>query len=249
MAGVKKKNLSKDDIEKVNDYVSSNSAKGHLDMLEKLEKNFTPNKKQQEFVDCIKNNTVTICSGSAGTGKTLSAIYSGLKEILTSKQKLILVRPIFESATQKVGFLPGELEDKLAPHIKPFMFVLEELIGYDESKDLIHNRKVIFELLNYMRGATFKNSIIICDEAQNMTVEEMILALTRIGKNSKIIFVGDFYQSDIRQAKGSILEFTNLIKEVKGVKDFHFSSEDVMRNPILVQITELWEKYKIDKNI
>ena len=92
--------------------------------------------------------------------------------------------------------------------------------------------------------ATLRNSFIICDEAQNMTVEEMILATTRLGKGSKIVFTGDFYQSDLRKAKGSIMEFADMIKEIKGVDKFTFNNSDVVRNPILIEVTKVWEEYK-----
>ena len=99
-------------------------------------------------------------------------------------------------------------------------------------------------MLNFLRGGTIKNSFIICDESQNMTVEEMILAATRLGKNSSIVFIGDFHQSDLRNAKGSITEFAKIIEKIEGVGRFTFTNKDVMRHPILVEITKAWEEYK-----
>lgn len=241
--------LSKEDKESIEEYESKKVRIEKLDILNRLEKNFQPNKKQQEFLKVIKENIITICHGSAGTGKSLSALYAGLREAIKDNKRLILIRPVFESASQQLGFLPGELEDKLAPHTKAFRYVLEELIGHNLTQELIVAGKIKFEVLNYLRGATLSNAVIVCDEAQNMTVEEMILATTRIGRSSKIIFTGDFFQSDLRKAKGSIMDFSKMIEHINGVGKFTFTNADVVRNPILVEITRVWEEYKQENNI
>lgn len=240
------KKLGKEDQWELNDYLSMSDKKDNMELLNILDKNFKPSKKQQEFIKVINSSQVIITHGSAGTGKTFSALYAALQEVIKSyNKKLILIRPVFESASQPLGSLPGELEDKIAPHIKPFIHTLEELLGSHKIvRQLISSSKIHFEVLNFLRGITLNNSVIICDEAQNMTVEEMMLALTRIGKNSKIIFTGDFYQTDLRKAKGSITKFGDLIKDIKGVSKFTFTSADVMRNPILIEVTKKWEEYK-----
>ena len=244
MTKVRTKNLSPPDKEELGEYQNSKVKLDNERLLSRLEKNFRPNKKQQQFTQVIKDNTIIVCHGSAGTGKTATALYQGLQEAINHNKRLILIRPVFESASERVGFIPGDLEDKLAPHVKVFKYVLEELVGHNVTEELIMNRKVQFEVLNFLRGVTLHNSVIICDEAQNMTVSEMVLATTRIGQGSKIIFTGDFYQSDLRNAKGSIMEFADMIKEVDGVAKFTFTNSDVVRNPILVEVTKLWEEYK-----
>lgn len=241
--------IPEEDKEDLDGYKNSKVNKDKVDLLNILEKNFNPNKKQQEFIEVIDKNTITICHGSAGTGKSITAVYKGLHTSIKDNKRLVLIRPIFESASQQLGFLPGELEDKLAPHAKAFKYTLDELVGTPITNELITAGKIKFEVLNYLRGATLSNSIIICDEAQNMTVEEMILATTRIGKNSKIIFTGDFFQSDLRKAKGSIMQFAKMIEGIKGVDRFTFTNADVVRNPILVEITKAWEEYKEQNNL
>lgn len=241
-----KKKLSKEEYEELTEYLSAKGEKDYIELLQILDKNFKPTKKQQEFIQAINNSTVTISHGSAGTGKTMTALYAALQEVFkVYNKKIILIRPIFESASKELGSLPGDLDEKIAPHMKPFMYTLSELLGDTKTVgQLISNNKINFEVLNYLRGITLNNAVIICDEAQNMTLEEMMLALTRLGKNSKIIFTGDFYQTDLRKAKGSIMKFADMIKEVNGVSKFTFTSADVMRNPLLIEVTKIWEEYK-----
>lgn len=242
------KKIEQEAMEEIFEYENSKDATSKIDINNNLEKRFKPNKKQIEYINVIKDNTITICHGSAGCGKTIVTVYQGLKECLNSNLKLTLIRPIFESASKSLGFLPGTLEEKMEPHFKPFGYILEELIGEDAKKTLMKKGKIHYEVFNFIRGATLKNRFIICDEAQNMTVEEMILVTTRLGKNSKIVFTGDFYQSDLRSAKGSIMEFADMIKEIKGVEKFTFTNADVVRNPILVEVTKAWEQYKNKKD-
>jgi phosphate starvation-inducible PhoH-like protein len=242
----KQNKFDKDEMDELSDYHSSRSEKDSMAILSILDKNFKPNKKQQEFIKTIIESDIIITHGSSGSGKTITTLYCALQEAIKQyNKKLVLIRPVFESASQSLGSLPGDLDDKLAPHVRAFKYTLEELLGGPKLvRDLIEKDKIRFEVLNYLRGATLNNSIIICDEAQNMTLEEMMLALTRLGKNSKIIFTGDFYQTDLRKAKGSIIKFADLIKDIKGVSKFTFTSADVVRNSILVEVTRVWEEYK-----
>ena len=244
------KKLSKEETEELNAVYSSKAKESDLkDIATTLNKRFKPNKKQCEFIEVIKSNTVTICHGSAGTGKTAVSIYQGLLEAIKDRKKLMVVRPIVESSTNGLGFLPGELNDKVEPYFKPIKYLLQDMVGESSMKDLIRMGKLEFEIVNFIRGATLNNRIIICDEAQNFTLDEMMLLITRLGKTSKIVFVGDFYQSDLRKAKGSIMDLANLISTVEGVSKFTFTNKDVVRNPLLVEITRIWEEYKIEKGI
>lgn len=238
------KKLSKEEKEDMEDYKSSKDKTAVIDLKNILEKRFKPNKKQQEFLAAMDSSTITVCHGPAGSSKTFSAVAKGLQEVLNSNKRLVLIRPIFESASNKLMALPGSVEEKIAPHYRAFNYTLSELIGDENSEALIEKGKIRFEVLNYLRGATLKNSFILCDEAQNMTVEEMILATTRLGKGSKIVFTGDFFQSDLRKAKGSIMEFADMIKEIDGVSKFTFTNADVVRSKILIEVTKVWEDYK-----
>jgi len=238
------KRLTKKEQEEVENYQSSRKKSQQIDLNNKIEKRFKPNKKQIEYLKAIDESTITICHGSSGTGKTLSTIYKGLQEVFNKNKRLILIRPVFESASNKLMALPGTIEEKIAPHYNAFNYTLGDLIGDEDADSLKEKGKIRFEVLNYLRGATLKNSFIVCDEAQNMTVEEMILATTRLGKGSKIVFTGDFYQSDLRKARGSIMDFADIIKHIDGVSKFTFTNADVVRNPILVEVTKAWEQYK-----
>jgi phosphate starvation-inducible PhoH-like protein len=232
--------LKEDDL----DYLASAKEKNMYELSLEVNKKFKPNEKQKELIQLFNNKTIVIVSGTAGTGKTFCALGWGLIEALKEKKRLILMRPIFESATNKLGYLPGDKNEKMAPHQSAFEYILEDLLNKRDVEGLIKEEKIKFEIPNFLRGSTLKNSIIICDEAQNMSVEEMILVTTRIGKSSKIIFTGDFYQSDISKNKGSILEFSKMIAGVNGVGLFNFTPADNMRHPILVEITTIWENYK-----
>lgn len=244
MGNRKNKKLTKEESEEMGDYQSSKSVTAIVDLKNKLDKRFKPNKKQQEFLKVMDESTITVCHGPAGSGKSLCAIYKGLQEVFNNNLRLVLIRPVFESASNKLMALPGTIAEKIAPHYNAFNYTLGDLIGDEDTEGLKEKGKIRFEVLNYLRGATLKNSFIICDEAQNMTVEEMILATTRLGKNSKIVFTGDFYQSDLRKAKGSIMDFAEMIKDIDGVSKFTFTNSDVVRNKILVEVTKVWEEYK-----
>lgn len=236
--------LNKEDMEEVYEYQNSKRLKDKREIIKILEKNFKPRKRQQDYLNILQDSTITICSGSSGSGKTMTSVFFALRKALEENKKLVLIRPIFESASQKIGFLKGDLEQKLEPHIQAFKYILNDLIGDKLTDQLIDQDIIKFEILNYLRGATLTNSVICVDESQNMLVDEMILATTRIGKSSSIIFTGDFYQSDLRKAKGSILEFAEMIKDIKGVGKFTFTSKDVVRNKILIEVTKKWEEYK-----
>lgn len=244
MGNRKNKVFTKEEKEEMEQYNSSKDRTATIDLRNKLEKRFKPNKKQQKFLSTIESSDITVCHGSSGCGKTISALYKGLQELLNNNMRLVLIRPVFESASNKLMALPGTIEEKIAPHYNAFNYILSDLIGGENAEDLKKRGIIKFEVLNYLRGATLKNSFIICDEAQNMTVEEMILATTRLGKGSKIVFTGDFFQSDLRKAKGSIMEFADMIKDIDGVSKFTFTNADVVRSKILVEVTKVWEEYK-----
>jgi len=230
-------------------YSASQMLSFQANALDTLNKKFKPNAKQIEFINTIKSSTITICSGASGSGKTISALYAGLEEALNGSKKLMVVRPVVEATQQGLGFLPGDLQDKLDPYFRATMYTLEELLGSNTAEKLVASKRIELEVLNFVRGATLTNRIIVVDEAQNFTLDDMMLAITRLGRGSKIIFTGDFFQSDLKKAKGSIMELAKLISVVKGVSQFSFSHEDVVRNPILVEITKIWEEYKSNNKL
>jgi phosphate starvation-inducible protein PhoH and related proteins len=197
----------------------------------------TPN--QQLYIEAINKNRIIFCDGPAGSGKTiistLSAIYSLIDKTC---DRVVISRPLVQSDNNS-GFLPGSLDEKLAPYIRPVMDIIQESITKSELEKLTKEKRIEVVPFGYMRGLTFHNSFIIFDEAQNCTYEQLILGLTRLGRNSKLIISGDSKQSDLLISKQGGME--TLMKKLKGIKDIgtvHLTNEDIVREPIIKRILE-----------
>lgn len=207
--------------------------------------------KQNEFFEAIKNNQIIFCTGPAGTAKTWTALYSALSLFsLESKYKQIfLVKPIKESG-ENLGFLPGDIKDKTDPYLESFVSNIDKLIPEELRKQMFEWHQFEFKPLAYMRGATYDNTIIIADEIQNATHEQLILALTRLGKNSKLIVLGDTKQVDINRKNSGLLDFINMLDGIGGVYHHIFERSDIVRNKILIEITDrydTWLASRVDK--
>jgi phosphate starvation-inducible PhoH-like protein len=163
---------------------------------------------------------------------------------------LILSKPIQE-AGEKLGFLPGDEQEKIAPHMESYIDNLKKLLGDHESqwKWMMDDGTIKFTPLAYLRGRTFDNSIIILDEAQNADMRQLMLVVTRMAKTSKVIICGDVSQYDIQRSKVALPDFTKMIEGVKGVGKFLFDKEDIVRDKILIEITDRYEKWKEEQNI
>lgn len=209
---------------------------------------FTP--RQLEFFKMVKNSTITICVGPAGTAKTFMACYTALDLLkeMTHKQ-IILTRPAVESG-ENLGFLPGDINEKIAPYMKSFMSNMGKMIMPEKIPLLIQKKNIVMEPLAYMRGDSYDNSIMILDEAQNTDIRQLMLFVTRLGRNSRIIISGDITQWDVKQRKGDLKTFyEEIIKGVPNTSLFEFTREDIVRNPILIQITDNYERYKEKNNL
>lgn len=194
---------------------------------------------QKRYINAIKNFDVTFGLGPAGTGKTYVAGALAC-ELLEKKQveKIIITRPAVD-AGESLGFLPGELEDKYAPYIAAFRDVLNERLGKSFVEYLMKVGRIEAMPFAYMRGMTFKNCVVILDEAQNATAEQMKLFLTRIGENCKVIIDGDESQADIRNS--GLTDALNRIKHIPSVKVVRFSKSDVVRSGLVQEIVEAYE--------
>jgi phosphate starvation-inducible PhoH-like protein len=204
--------------------------------------------KQKEFSQIIENNQIIICTGPAGTAKTFVTMYTSLK-LLSMKEFDIVIttKPIQESG-EKLGFLPGDINEKISPYMESFILTLEKIIGKQETKVLVDKGVIEARPLAYMRGSTFDRSIMILDEAQNCDLRQLILFVTRMGETSKIIICGDVEQSDIAKSQSGLLEFIEIIKNIKGISSFTFSREDIVRSKILIEITDSYNKWKTKNN-
>ena len=197
---------------------------------------------QKLYLETLKTNDIIFAIGPAGTGKTYLAIMYALKALKSGMaKKIVLVRPVVE-AGEKLGFLPGDLKEKIDPYLVPIYDGLNDAIG----KEMVtkYQEKGVIEVapLAYMRGRTLENAIVILDEAQNSNLSQMKMFLTRLGFNSKMIITGDITQIDLPNASQSgLIEATNLLQDIDGIKIIKFNKEDVMRHPLVFKIIERYE--------
>ena len=201
---------------------------------------------QRKYYDILKNNQITICSGPAGVGKSYISMKTAidlLSDPSTPYEKIIIVRPAVE-AEEKLGSLPGNVEEKLDPYIFPSYYLMDKIIGKDAREKLKDLEVIEVFALAYMRGMNIDNSILIFEEAQNSTPNQMKLLLTRIGFNSKFFISGDLEQFDRHKDKtqtglwDALKKFQNL----EDVGTFEFKPEDVVRNPLISKILKRYEE-------
>jgi phosphate starvation-inducible PhoH-like protein len=233
------------------------SIKGHLTKdvhsiyLDKIEVSskrqyVTPKSKgQKEYVDAIRNYDIVFGIGPAGTGKTYLAMamaVNALKKQLVSR--IILARPAVE-AGESLGYLPGDLYEKVLPYLRPLHDALYDMVEVDKIQDYIARGVIEVVPLAYMRGRTLNDAFIILDEAQNSTQEQMKMFLTRLGFDSKTVITGDITQSDLPSHKESGLnQVIRILKDIQGIKFTYLSSEDVVRHELVQDIIKAYEEYE-----
>ena len=194
---------------------------------------------QKIYIKALDDNDIVFAVGPAGTGKTYLAVMYALKLLKSFKiRRIVLVRPIVE-AGEKLGFLPGDLKEKIDPYLIPIYDSLYEAIGKEQVTKLIEKGTIEVAPLAYMRGRTLDNSIIILDEAQNATQTQMKMFLTILGFGSKMIVTGDLSQIDLpNKSISGMTETVNLLKDIEGIKIVRFQKIDVMRHPLVFKIIE-----------
>lgn len=200
---------------------------------------------QSRLIKSMYENQISFAIGPAGTGKTFLAIAYALSQITRGeKQKIILTRPVVE-AGENLGFLPGTLSEKLSPYVRPLYDAMEWMLPPSIIDKLEANKVIEIAPLAYMRGRSLHNSIIILDEAQNTTVEQMKMFLTRIGENSKSIITGDDTQIDLpRHQRSGLIHAKNILHDIDGLDFVNFSSKDVVRAKIVQKIIDAYSKDK-----
>lgn len=224
----------------------NSSKRGRFTRNQLESKGIVLNPKQLELYKGIRNNTLTICQGPAGTSKTFTACYTSLALLADQKiEKIILTKPIQESG-ENLGFLPGTIQEKTDPFMKSYFSNFEKIVGRGTVEWMRATGEIVVEPLAYMRGTTYDNSIMLMDESQNSTMTQLMLWVTRLGNNSKAIMMGDISQYDIRKNDSKFLEFINLYKTDEGIFNFQFNAEDIVRNKFLINIVEKYEKWKIE---
>jgi len=204
---------------------------------------------QKKYVNSINENTIVFGIGPAGTGKTFLAVAMAVTAFRNKEvSRIIITRPAVE-AGEKLGFLPGDLQNKVDPYLRPLYDALYEIMGYENYQKYLEKGMIEVAPLAYMRGRTLDDSFIILDEAQNTTPEQMKMFLTRIGVGSKAVVTGDITQIDLPgDKKSGLKEVMKILKDIKGIEFIYLSEKDVVRHELVQKIIKAYEKYDYVKN-
>lgn len=251
--------ISKDDIDLIihlmpgdsNDgnSVNINGEKSEIILVNKNDfvKPKTPT--QLEYFNAILKHEIVFAIGPAGTGKTYLAVAFAISA-LRNKQvtKVVLARPAVE-AGESLGFLPGDLSEKIDPYLKPLLDALEDMLPYEKLQNYLEKNIIEIVPLAYMRGRTLNNSFVILDEAQNATTTQMKMFLTRLGPNSKAIINGDVTQIDLPKKENSgLIQVEKILQGIEGVSFVYFNKSDVVRHRLVKEIINAYEKFNQESN-
>ena len=235
------------------DIIKDMKNESHIQPLEEVIK--TPkrsviprSKKQKEYVRALKTNQIIMSLGPAGTGKTYLAVAVALSMLLEKKvERIILSRPAVE-AGERLGFLPGDMKEKIDPYLRPLYDSLHDMFDYDKIQRKMETGEIEIAPLAFMRGRTLKNCFAILDEAQNATQTQIKMFLTRIGENSKLVVNGDPSQIDLpNKNQSGLVQSKNILKEIKEISIINFDHNDVIRHPLVTKIVEAYKKNTNDK--
>ena len=200
---------------------------------------------QKKYIDAIKNNPIVFGVGPAGTGKTYLAVAMAVTAFRNKEvDRIIITRPAVE-AGEKLGFLPGDLQNKVDPYLRPLYDALYDMLGLETYQKYLERGMIEVAPLAYMRGRTLDDSFIILDEAQNTSSEQMKMFLTRIGFGSRTIVTGDITQIDLPKGKTSgLIEAIKVLKNIEGIEFLHLTHKDVVRHPLVQKIIKAYDKYE-----
>ncbi|MBQ76408.1 MAG: PhoH family protein [Gammaproteobacteria bacterium] len=228
------------------DAMMNQEADNAEDLINTHRKSVKPRGRNQvSYVRCIRSHDINFGIGPAGTGKTYLAVACGVEAFEQERvRRILLVRPAVE-AGEKLGFLPGDLSQKIDPYLRPLYDALYELLGFERVEKLIEKNIIEVAPLAYMRGRTLNDSFIILDESQNTTVEQMKMFLTRIGFGSNVVVTGDITQVDLpHRTKSGLKQVVDVLKGVKGISFTRFSPKDVVRHPLVQRIVEAYDSHE-----
>ena len=201
---------------------------------------------QRQYIELIDSNDIVFGVGPAGTGKTYLAMAMAIKAFKNNEvDRIILTRPAVE-AGESLGFLPGDLQEKIDPYLRPIYDALFEILGFEQYEKLLEKGLIEVAPLAYMRGRTLDNAYIILDEAQNTTNEQMKMFLTRIGYGSKAIITGDITQVDLPRGKNSgLINANKILRNIEGIAFMDFEVSDIVRHPLVQKIIKAYEKFDL----
>jgi phosphate starvation-inducible PhoH-like protein len=200
--------------------------------------------KQNDLYKGVRNSTLTVVHGPAGTSKTFTTCYAALALLADKKiEKIIITKPIQESG-ENLGFLPGTMEDKLLPYKQSYYTTFCKIIGKVSTDMLFATEEIVFEPLAYMRGSTYDNCIMLLDECQNASIKQLMLWVTRLGKDSRAVMMGDTSQYDVRKRDSGYNDFIKMVEGMDELCMFEFNNSDIVRNKFLVKIADRYDKYR-----
>lgn len=201
--------------------------------------------KQHELYKTIRNSVLTIIQGPAGTSKTFVMCYTALALLADGKiDKIVITKPLVEANERSMGYLKGSIDEKTLPFMLSYISTFEKILGKYVSDVLFQNKIIEIAPLNFMRGNSYDNAIILGDELQNFTMTDIILLVTRMSKSSLCCLAGDVSQYDIKKRDAKFLTFIDIMKDIKDISHFKFEKEDIMRHKLLIDITDRYEKWK-----
>ena len=200
---------------------------------------------QARYIDMLRSFDMVICTGAAGSGKTFLAVAEALKMLLShNTSKLVVTRPVVE-AGESLGYLPGDLEQKISPYLRPLYDAMESFISKDVVKKFIEAGVIEIAPLAYMRGRTLSDAVVILDEAQNTTCRQMKMFLTRMGEGSKVFITGDITQIDLpKHTQSGLVHAVEILKNIDGIRIIQTEASDVVRNALVKKIIQAYEKYE-----
>jgi phosphate starvation-inducible PhoH-like protein len=229
------------------EYKKNVRKKNSLSKEEFQKNNIILTDKQNELYKGIRNNILTVVHGPAGTAKTFVTCYTALALLADKKiEKIIITKPIQESG-ENLGFLPGSLADKLLPYKQSYYTTFCKIIGKVNTDFLFSTEEIIFEPLAYMRGSTYDNCVMLLDECQNASIKQLMLWVTRLGKDSKAVMMGDTSQYDVRKKDSGYNDFIKMVDKMQDLNLFEFTNVDIVRNKFLIEIANRYDKWRSEQ--